>query len=52
MHAYYLNEIQKNCFMMLAAGKKVVAINWTGLQAVAITALEICVITQMVHGGS
>ena len=37
--------------MILAAGKMVLAINWTDSKAVAITALEICVFSQMVHGG-
>ena len=34
------------------SGTMVVAIDWTDSKAVAITALEICVFTQIVHGGS
>ena len=38
--------------MILVAGKMVVAIDWTDSKAIAITALEICMLTQMVHGES
>ena len=36
--------------MILAAGTLMVVIDWTDSIAVSITALEICVFTQIVHG--
>ena len=49
MHANYLNK--KAWFMILGAGIMVRTINWIGSNTVAITALDICVFTHMVHGG-
>ena len=40
------------CFNEIVAGRMMVAIDWADSKAVAITTLEICVFTQMVHGGS
>ena len=45
-------KYKKAWFLILVAGRMVVAIDWTGSKAVDITALEIHVSTQMVHGGS
>ena len=52
MHASCFNETQKTWFMLVGAGIMMGEIDCTGSKAVAITALEICVLTQMVHGGS
>ena len=52
MHANSFNEIQKTLFITLRVSIMLVAIDWTDSKAVAITALEICVFTKMVHGGS
>ena len=37
---------------MLVADRMVETIDWIGSKPVAITDLEICVVTQMVNGGS
>ena len=45
-------KYEKEKLMIFAAGIMVVAIDWTDSKAVAITALEIHVFRQIVHGGS
>ena len=47
-----LMKYKKARFFIIVAGRMVETINWTDSKAVAITALEICVLTQVVHGGS
>ena len=45
-------KYKKAWFIILDADEIVVAIDWKDSKVVAITALEICVFTEMVHGES